>query len=98
MAEDNKNQKQCLIVDVSCDPGGEFNTLPIYQTATKVDSPIVKNENVSIVAIDNLPSLLPRESSQVFADQLMPFLLEMQDDLGVWKRSLDVFEQHIRSL
>ena len=34
---------------------------------------------LDIVAIDNLPSLLPRESSIQFADSIMPYLLKLSE-------------------
>lgn len=34
---------------------------------------------LDIVAIDNLPSLLPRESSIQFADSIMPYLLKLPE-------------------
>jgi saccharopine dehydrogenase (NAD+, L-lysine-forming) len=48
------------------------------------------------MAIDNLPSLLPLESSIDFANQLLP-TLETVDDLGapVWSRANDIFQTHV---
>jgi saccharopine dehydrogenase (NAD+, L-lysine-forming) len=48
------------------------------------------------MAIDNLPSLLPLESSIDFANQLLP-TLETVDDLGapVWLRANDIFQTHV---
>ncbi len=94
----DQSNKSSMLVDVSCDPGGEFNTLPLYNEATKIDKPIIQNKNLSIIAIDNLPSLLPRESSEDFASQLLPYLLELDESKGVWRRSYSVFQEHIRSL
>ena len=48
------------------------------------------------MAIDNLPSLLPVESSQDFAAQLLPSLLTLDDlDAGVWGRAKAVFDRHL---
>ena len=86
-----------VICDVSCDPFGEYNPLPIYSQCTHFDNPSVILENsaqVSLVAIDHLPSLLPRESSEDFCTQLMPTLLELNTiEAGVWGRAKDTFAE-----
>ena len=70
-----------VISDVSCDPFSDFNPLPIYDRPTSwEDAFITLGENgqgkaVELTAIDNLPSLLPRESSEDFSAQLLPCLL-----------------------
>jgi saccharopine dehydrogenase (NAD+, L-lysine-forming) len=47
------------------------------------------------MAIDNLPSLLPVESSEDFAAQLLPSLLTLgRLDEGVWGRARAEFERH----
>ena len=51
------------------------------------------------MAIDNLPSLLPRESSEDFAAQLLPSLLELRDMAhGVWGKAGAHFDTHISML
>ncbi|MEO1919042.1 MAG: saccharopine dehydrogenase [Paracoccaceae bacterium] len=70
-----------MISDVSCDPFSNFNPLPIYNAPTGWDAPFVslgKNgirEEIELTAIDNLPSLLPREASEVFSSQMVKSLL-----------------------
>lgn len=47
---------------------------------------------LDLIAIDHLPSLLPAESSDDFSSQLLPSLLEIQDDqTRVWRRAHDLF-------
>lgn len=50
---------------------------------------------LDIVAIDNLPSLLPRESSIQFANSIMPYLLKLPevDTHPVWVRAGKKFEE-----
>ncbi|OUS36188.1 saccharopine dehydrogenase ['Osedax' symbiont bacterium Rs2_46_30_T18] len=90
-----KTGKLQVICDVSCDPFGEYNPLPIYSQCTSFNQPTVLLENsadVSLVAIDHLPSLLPKESSEDFCSQLMPTLKTLNDiDNGVWGRAKDTF-------
>lgn len=85
-----------IICDVSCDPYGDYNPLPIYSSCTTFAQPlqtlIPGDQPVYLIAIDHLPSLLPRESSEDFCQQLMPYLLQLdQLDRGVWKRAKDLF-------
>ena len=48
------------------------------------------------MAIDNLPSLLPAESTDDFARQLLPHLLQLdQLDKGVWGRAQETFRTHL---
>ena len=53
---------------------------------------------LDVVAIDHLPSLLPRESSEDFASQLLPHLLALKDGSPVWAGALAVFEEKIATL
>jgi saccharopine dehydrogenase (NAD+, L-lysine-forming) len=52
-----------LICDVSCDPYGEYNPLPIYDACTTFDAPIsrlIDGPNpLDLIDIDHLQSLLP---------------------------------------
>lgn len=74
----NKDSQLKVISDVSCDPTSDLNTIPIYDEITSWEKPTraVENSNLKIIAVDNLPSVLPRESSEDFADQLLPHLQE----------------------
>ncbi len=48
------------------------------------------------MAIDNLPALLPRESSEDFAGQLLPALLQLDRiGTGAWARAKAEFDSHI---
>lgn len=90
-----------LICDVSCDPYGSYNPVPVYNCCTTFQEPIgtiIDGANpLHLIAIDHLPSLLPRESSEDFCDQLLPFLLKLNqlDDDGVWKRASELFDDKL---
>ncbi|MGB6976308.1 MAG: saccharopine dehydrogenase [Gammaproteobacteria bacterium] len=62
-----KNKKLSLIGDISCDPISPYNPLPLYNSPTTFAQPTVRvmaaNNPVDIMAIDNITSLLPKESS-----------------------------------
>lgn len=94
--EDVGKGKLKVISDVSCDPFSDFNPLPLYSEPTSWDQPFVEingNEgSVDLIAIDNLPSLLPKEASVEFAGLLLPFLRELDGD-PVWEATRASFEK-----
>ena len=82
------------IVDVSCDYSRPNNPLPIYTQPTTWLEPVYTPSsipNVNIIAIENLPSLLPKESSDYFSEKLYPMLLDYNNLSETWKKPLDVF-------
>jgi saccharopine dehydrogenase (NAD+, L-lysine-forming) len=86
-----------VIGDIACDPGSAFNPVPVYSTATDWAAPVVRVHDrppLDVMAIDNLPSLLPIESSQDFAAQLLPHLMTLDAlDRGVWGRAAAEFRR-----
>lgn len=88
-----------VISDVSCDPDSDKNVLPLYNEATDLDDPILKiaanTRDISLVAIDNLPSILPKESTFDFSNQLEQYLIDYTESSGPLKNSLDLFNQII---
>ncbi len=86
-----------MISDVSCDPFSDFNPLPIYDAPTGWDAPFISlgpngiREGMELTAIDNLPSLLPREASEDFSSQLVKSLLTYPDG-EEWLAAKDVFD------
>lgn len=96
LSSDNRQLR--TIVDVSCDPYSSFNPLPIYHSCTTFDQPLLNIEAgkhpLQLMAIDHLPSLLPKESSEDYCNQLVEHLKTLgQQDNKVWQRALDLFEQ-----
>ncbi|MCR9246022.1 MAG: saccharopine dehydrogenase [bacterium] len=85
-----------VVADVSCDPTSPWNPVPIYDAITTVEAPTVRaieSPPLDVMAIDHLPSLLPRESSEDFGSQLLPHLLEFDSDPnGVWARAFALFQ------
>jgi len=79
-----------LFVDVSCDYTRKNNPIAIYNKGTTWEKPVYHyNESISIIAIDNLPSLLPREASTEFSQKLTDLLLRYGD--STWSETLAVF-------
>ncbi|MCC0081028.1 MAG: saccharopine dehydrogenase [Rhodobacter sp.] len=89
-----------VIGDIACDPGSAYNPVPVYDRATDWAHPVVRvhaTPPLDVMAIDNLPSLLPVESSQDFAAQLLPHLQGLDRlDQGVWARAEAEFRRFTR--
>lgn len=88
-----------VIGDIACDPDSDYNPVPVYDRATTWQTPVLRVHDtppLDVMAIDNLPSLLPVESSEDFAGQLLPSLLALHDlDKGVWARAKATFDTHL---
>jgi len=97
-----EKRKLSVIDDVSCDPYGSYNPLPIYQQCTTFKVPCLRideNNILDLIAIDHLPSLLPKESSEDYGEQLLTHLLSLGDkSQGVWPSALALFEKKIENL
>ncbi len=87
------------IGDVACDPDSDYNPVPVYDRATDWDAPALRVADdpvLDVMAIDNLPSMLPLESSEDYAAQLLPSLLTLADiTAGVWGRAEATFKEHV---
>ncbi len=87
-----------VIADVACDPNSDYNPIPIYDHATSFTDPVIRvarMPKLDVTAIDNLPSMLPIESSEDYAAQLLPSLRALdQIDQGIWARAKALFDQH----
>ncbi len=90
------------IGDVACDPESDYNPVPVYDRATTWGAPALRVHDappLDVMAIDNLPSMLPLESSQDYADQLLGTLMQLDDlDAGVWTRAKADFITHTRDM
>lgn len=91
-----------VIGDIACDPTSEFSPIKVYDRTTTWDQPALRVHDdppLDVTAIDNLPSLLPVESSQDFADQLLPSLLALDNpDEGVWGQAKATFDIHLSEI
>lgn len=88
-----------VIGDIACDPTSDFSPIKVYHEVTSWAAPARRVHDVpplDVVAIDNLPSLLPVESSEDYAAQLLPSLCELHDlATGVWHRAEFQFQRHL---
>ncbi|KOS18229.1 Saccharopine dehydrogenase [Escovopsis weberi] len=97
-----------VVVDVSCDTTNPHNPIPIYSINTTFDSPTVavevpddKNSHpLSVISIDHLPSMLPREASESFSQGLLESLLQLKDrkTSRVWADAEKLFNEKVKLL
>lgn len=100
-AHRQKNIKLEVIGDVTCDPDG---SVEITHKGTPIDDPVFvydpmtrkpvsgfEGAGILVMAVDILPSELPRESSIAFSTALFPFLSQLVNaDFNVAFRDLDI--------
>lgn len=73
--------KLTVIVDISCDINAKNNPISLNYPGTTFEEPVYKiNDRVDIIAIDNLPSLLPNDSSEEFSAKLQKIICEKWDE------------------
>ncbi|CCH59915.1 hypothetical protein TBLA_0C01000 [Henningerozyma blattae CBS 6284] len=95
------NRNLTTVVDVSADTTNPHNPIPIYNIATVFNRPTVtvpleKGPKLSVISIDHLPSLLPREASEFFSRDLLPYLKQLPNRkrVPVWVRAKILFQTH----
>ena len=105
--ESLKKEKRNLsvICDVSCDTTNPHNPVPVYTENSTFSRPTLPvpgydNPPISVISIDHLPSLLPREASEAFSQALLPSLLELKDrqTSGVWQQAEGLFSSKVGTL
>lgn len=91
-----------VIGDIACDPDSDFSPIKVYDRVTTWETPALRVADapvLDVTAIDNLPSLLPAESSVDFADQLLPHLMQLNDPgHALWSRADAEFQRHLKDL
>ena len=96
------SRKLTVIGDIACDPTSDFSPIKVYDRVTEWNAPALRvhdNPPLDVTAIDNLPSLLPVESSEDYAAQLLPSLLTLGNlEAGVWARAKADFDKNTINL
>jgi len=99
-----------VLADVTCDVTGPTNMLPVNTQITTWQEPVRRLHDgtpehgsapLEVIAIDNLPSLLPREASEGFSAELTPQLLGLAGEggpSGPWQAAARAFDQAIDEL
>ena len=96
------NRKATVCVDISCDYANPNNPIPIYHQSSNLNNPVIPiittDPLYDLIAVDNLPSLFPQESSNDFSKQLYPYLTKLSNSLPsetendiVWQRAEKFF-------
>ncbi|MEY8840413.1 saccharopine dehydrogenase [Cribrihabitans sp. XS_ASV171] len=98
----HSERRLTVISDIACDPESDFSPIKVYDRTTTWAAPALRVHDMpplDVTAIDNLPSMLPVESSEDYAAQLLPSLLTLQDlENGVWERARDHFGAYIAKI
>lgn len=95
-------RKLSVIGDIACDPESDFSPIKVYDRTTTWEAPALRAHDdpvLDVTAIDNLPSMLPVESSLDYAAQLLPSLKTLDSlESGVWGRAKAKFDTHINTI
>ncbi len=99
------NKRLSVIVDVSCDVHSLNNVLPINMRLTTLQNPFYEIcKDVYFCAVDNLPSLVPKDASEQFSDTYTDLLLEYlqsyatKQESDIWRRCGEVFIKAIHDI
>jgi len=104
--ENHPERQLSAIADVSCDTTNPHNPIPIYTINTTFAKPVVNVEvpegskPLSVISIDHLPTMLPRESSESFSAALLESLLALKDrkNSRVWADAEKLFREKVATL
>lgn len=101
----SRRRRLHLVSDVTCDVTSATNMLPVNRAITSWEEPVrrVADEEgrwMDVIAIDNLPSLVPREASETFSADLTPHLLGLAGTppVGPWQAAADAFDKALADL
>ncbi len=89
-------RRLAVVADVTCDVTNEHNLLPVNRAVTSWSAPVRVvggRSPLRVIAIDNLPSLLPREASIDFSAQLTPVLADLPERRGAWQHARMAFRR-----
>ncbi|WP_037908651.1 saccharopine dehydrogenase [Actinacidiphila yeochonensis] len=94
---DRPDRVLSVVSDVTCDITSDCNRLPVNDKPTDWAEPVrvlrPPAPGLDVIAIENLPSLLPRESSTAFSADLLPHLATLPSWSPVWDRCAAHFRQ-----
>lgn len=85
-----------VLVDVTCDIDSPYNLFPLYTETTTWQRPVVRvpATDLDVIAIDNLPSLLPQEASTTFSADLRAQLPGLRTGSAPWQRCRALYQRH----
>ena len=89
-------KKLSIINDVSCDITAVNNPIKLDYKLTTFKNPVYKyNKQLDIICIDNLPSLLPINSSIEFSNKLTKLIIDINTSI-IWKNLEDLYYDKIK--
>lgn len=98
----NGPRRLSVICDVSCDTTNPNNPVPLYSINTTFDNPTLQVETsnpypLDVISIDHLPTLLPRESSDMYSHDLLPTMLQLKQrhTSRTWQEAEKLFHQKL---
>ena len=81
---------------------GDLNVSKLYTETTELNNPVRQvtdgNLPVQLLAIDNLPSILPKESSYNFSSQFSPFIENYNESEDPIFSALETYAKRIKAL
>ena len=86
--------RDLVIVDISCDYSKKNNPIQIYDNETTWVQPVFSyNNKIDIIAVNNLPSLLPINSSAYFSEKCVELFIQLVqgDSNHYWKKNEEIF-------
>lgn len=94
--------KQMCIVDISCDNKMDNNPIRLYNENGTWQNPVCnvpyREIPVDIISINNLPSLLPKDSSKYFSSRCVELIKQINDDpYNYWDSLTQMYYQKIFS-
>lgn len=95
--ENTSFNKYICIVDISCDNLKHNNPIKLYKNNTTWNKPVFQyNKYVDIISISNLPSLLPKDSSDYFSSKCCELLLHFNNDTNKrWNYAKKIYNDSI---
>lgn len=97
------NRRLSVISDVSCDGEDPGNPIAIYSGHSTFKRPSLiiptgEAPTLSVISIDHLPSLIPRDASEYCANQLLPSLLKLDEwqTAGEWRMARELFQKNLK--
>ncbi|CAI7604135.1 unnamed protein product [Penicillium pancosmium] len=97
------NRRLSVISDVSCDGEDSGNPIAIYSGHSTFKRPsfiipTTEGPKLSVISIDHLPSLIPRDASEYCANQLLPSLLKLDEwqTADEWRMAREMFHKILK--
>lgn len=95
----NASRQLRVVADVTCDVTSSANLIPVNSEITTWAAParrVAVDPPLDVIAVDNLPSLLPREASESFSSELRPLVHDLEARAGAWTSAAASFQKAVQ--